>query len=260
MSGESGTRKKVAIITGAAGGLGKAFIEEILKEHVDELWCIGRNREKLDVLKERFGHKIVPICADLTVSSALEEFCILLERENAEVCWLINNAGVARMAASKDFKPEEIEKTVALNCKIPALLINYCLPYMEVGAKILNVSSASAFQPTPYLNLYAATKAFGRSYSRGLNAELKSFGITATAVCPGWIDTDMLTKEINGKKVRFPGLVKPERVAAKAVKDAKKGKDMSVCSFYVKRQHFWVKLMPQRLTMAIWTKSVKKYL
>lgn len=130
---------------------------------------------------------------------------------------------------------------------------------MQRGARIINVCSASAFQPVPYLNLYAATKAFERSYSRAMNAELKPLGISVTAVCPSWIDTDMLIREVNGKKVKFGGLVKPEKVAQKALKDANKGKDMSVCSFYVKCQHINVKLFPQKLTMKIWLNSIKKY-
>ena len=93
-----------------------------------------------------------------------------------------------------------------------------------------------------------------------MNAELKARGITVTAVCPSWVDTDLLTKEIKGVKVKFHGIVSPGRVAAKALKDAKKGKDMSVCSLYVKCQHLNVKLMPQKLTMELWLNSIKKYL
>ena len=131
---------------------------------------------------------------------------------------------------------------------------------MSVGSKILNICSASAFQPVPYINLYASTKAFERSYSRALNVELKPLGISVTAVCPGWIDTDMLAKEMNGKKVKFPGIVSPKRVAEKAMKDAEKGRDTSVCSFYVKCQHVNVKLLPQKSTMKIWMKHIKQYL
>ena len=253
--------KKIALVTGAAGGLGRAFVAELIKEELlDEIWSIGRNREKLARLKELFGDKIIPVCKDLTDTKQLKSVSVLLEEEKADVRYLVNNAGIARMAPSEDFSPEEIERTIDLNCKAPVLLMNYCLPFLSKGSKILNISSASAFQPTPYINLYAATKAFERSYSRALNAELKARGITVTAVCPSWVDTDLLTKEIKGVKVKFHGIVSPGRVAAKALKDAKKGKDMSVCSLYVKCQHLNVKLMPQKLTMELWLNSIKKYL
>lgn len=252
--------KKIAIVTGASGGIGQIFVRELTKETLDEIWVIGRNQERLLALKKEFGEKIIPICKDLTEDTDILSISALLKEQTISVLWLVNNAGIARMAPTASFSISEIKQTIDLNCKAPAELVNICLPFMETGAKILNISSASAFQPVPYINLYAATKAFERSYSRALNAELKPSGITVTAVCPGWVDTKMLSKEINGKKVRFPGMVAPDKVVKKALKDAKKGRDMSVCSIYVSCQHFIVKLMPQKRTMKVWLHGIRKYL
>jgi short-subunit dehydrogenase len=131
---------------------------------------------------------------------------------------------------------------------------------MKKGSRILNISSASSFQPLPYLNLYAATKVFEKTYSRALNIELKGQGITSTAVCPSWVDTDLLIKEYNGRKIKFPGIVSPSRVVEKALKDAKKGKDMSVCTAYVKYLHLLSKLYPQKVEMHYWVSRIKKYI
>lgn len=251
---------KIAIITGASGGMGQIFVRELVKEDLDEVWVVGRNEQRLLALQNEFGERIKPVCKDLTKKEDLLSFTDLLQSQNLSVRWLINNAGIARMAPSREFPSAEIGQTIDLNCKAPAVLINLCIPYMEKGAKILNISSASAFQPVPYINLYAASKAFERSYSRALNTELKPCGITVTAVCPSWVDTDMLDREINGKRVRFPGIVAPEKVVKKALKDAKKGRDMSICSLYVKCQHLNVKLLPQKLTMKIWMHGIKDYL
>ncbi|MDE6585640.1 MAG: SDR family NAD(P)-dependent oxidoreductase [Clostridia bacterium] len=252
--------KSVAILTGATGGLGYAFIKELVKEPVDEIWAVGRNADRLDELVKEFGDKIVPFRIDLTKSEEISSFNEILKERKPHLEYLINNAGIAQMKPSKDLTISEIESTIDLNCKVPTILTNLCLPYMKKGSKIVNICSASAFQPVPYINLYASTKAFERSYSRALNVELKPLGITVTAVCPSWIDTGMLVKEINGHKVKFNGLVTPAKVAKRAIIDSKKGKAMSVCTFYVKCQHLNVKLMPQKLTMKIWTKSIKKYL
>lgn len=250
--------KTVAIITGATGGIGKEFVHELNKEALDEIWIIGRNKERLVEIKKQYGEKIVPICADLTKMQDLMSIQTLLTEE-VVVAYLINNAGIAHMMPSKDFEQDEIEKTIILNCNVPVILTNYCIPYMKKGSKIINISSAAAFQPVPYINLYAATKAFEHSYSRALNVELKPLGITVTAVSPSWVDTNMLAKEINGKSVKFYGIVSPEAVAEKAIKDAKRGKDVSICSFYVKCQHLNVKLLPHKLVMKIWMRSIKKY-
>lgn len=99
----------------------------------------------------------------------------------------------------------------------------------------------------------------GRNYSRALNVELRDRGIGVTAVCPGWVDTELLPREINGKKVKYPGMVSAKSVVTKALRDAEKRRDMSVCSLYVKCQHVIVKLLPQRLVMRIWMQSIGQY-
>lgn len=252
--------KKIAIITGATGGIGREFTCLLAKENLDEIWTVARNKEKLELLKSEYGEKITPISKDLTNTKALYDIGKLLDDTKPVVQYLVNNASLAKMGSYKDFTVEEIENTINLNCKAPAILSNLCIPYMKKGSCILNISSAAAFQPDPYINLYAASKAFERSYSRALNVEVQPLGITVTAVCPGWVDTDMLTKTIKGHKVKFPGMVTSKQVAEKAISDAKRGKDMSVCSLYVKCQHLNVKLMPQKLTMKIWMKGLKKYI
>lgn len=251
--------KKIAILTGATGGLGREFLKQILKEEIDEVWAIARNEQKLSELRKEHGEKVIPISIDLSKMQGIEQISDMLRDRKPHVAYLINNAGLAKMGKYNDFSIEEIDKIINVNCKAPVMLAQICIPYMGKGSKILNISSASAFQPNPYINLYAASKAFERSYSRALNVELEETGITSVAVCPGWIDTELLQKEINGKKVRFPGLVTADRVAKQAIKDAKKGKDMSVCSLYVKCQHVNVKLLPQSLVMKIWMAGIGKY-
>ena len=252
--------KKIAIITGATGGIGNEFVRQILRYELDEIWAIGRREDKLKELCDTYGEKIVPVAADLSERRGIEEVERMLAEQKPEVRFLVNNAGVAKMAACREFSKEEIIRTIDVNCKAPVLLCNLCIPYMKQGSNILNIASASAFQPNPYINLYAASKAFERNYSRALNAELSGTGITVTAVCPGWVDTELLPKELNGKKVKYPGMVTAEKVVRTALKDAEKKRDMSVCSLFVKCQHMNVKFMPQRLVMKIWTGAIRKYI
>lgn len=235
-------------------------MNQILKEEIDEVWAIARNEQKLSALRNEYGNKVVPIPLDLSDCSAVEQLGAMLKEQKPTVSYLINNAGLAKMGKYNEFSLDEIDQTINVNCKAPVMLAQLCIPHMSKGSKILNIASASAFQPNPCINLYASSKAFERNYTRALNVELEGTGIAATAVCPGWIDTEMLQKEINGKKVRFPGLVTPRQVVTSAIKDAKRGKDMSVCSLYVKYQHLIVKLLPQRWVMKIWMMGIGKYL
>lgn len=252
--------KKIAVLTGATGGLGKEFIKLLLKENIDEIWAVARNKEKLSRLCKQYGSKISAVPCDLSDERNISELSTLINKEKPDIRILINNAGIAKMGCYDQFTDKEISQSIDTNCKAAVLLCQYALPYMKKGARIINISSASSFQPTPYINLYAAGKVFLRSYSRSLNFELKNRGITCTAVCPGWIDTDMLPKTKNGRKIRYPGIVTAKAVAEKAMNDSKKGKDMSVCSLYVKYEHLFSKIMPQKLVMKIWTAGIKKYI
>ncbi len=252
--------KKVGIVTGATGGLGKEFVRVLLQEDTKEIWAATRNEAKLMKLKEEFGNKIVPVCVDLSEMGGVEKLAKKLKSEQPEVAFLVNNAGVGRMGTYKDFTIQEIWSEINLHCSAAASMCTICIPYMQKGSKILNMSSQASFQPDPCLNLYAASKVFVRSYTRALNVELKGTGITATVVCPGWVDTNLLMKEINGRVVKFPGLTTAEKVAVKAVSDAKKGRDMSVASSYVKVMHIMAKFFPQKTVMKMWMRQIKPYI
>ena len=249
----------IAVITGATGGLGQEFVRCVLKENIDEIWAVARNEKRLNALKEKFGDTIRPVRCDLANSSDLADLFALIESEKPDIRLLINNAGIGKMGSSAEFPDSDVVQEIDINCKAVCLLCSHAIPFMKPGSRILNISSASSFQPVPYINLYAASKAFVRSYTRALNVELRSKGITCTAVCPGWIDTEMLSKEYNGKPVKFPGLVTPDRVAVKALRDSAKGRDMSVCTLFVKYEHYLSKVLPHKWLMKIWMNGIKDY-
>ena len=258
----SGSARQIAIITGAAGGLGKEFVRQVIDD-VDELWAIGRNVEKLDGLKSEFGAKIVPFQMDLSNAKALSKLSDKLKAEEKksalQIRWLINNAGVGRFGASKDFTTEEISVSVTTHCAAIAAICNICIPYMKAGDRIVNVASQSAFSPLPYMNLYAATKAFVYSYTRALREELRESGIVVTAVCPGWIQTALLPENLNGRKVKFPLIVTADKVAEKAIKDARRGKAVSIYRFAVRVVAWLQRHLPNSLSVKIWAGSVKQY-
>ena len=131
--------KKIAIITGATGGIGNEFVRQILRYELDEIWAIGRREDKLKELCDTYGEKIVPVAADLSERSGIEKIERMLAEQKPEVRFLVNNAGVAKMAACREFSKEEIIRTIDVNCKAPVLLCNLCIPYMKQGSNILNI-------------------------------------------------------------------------------------------------------------------------
>lgn len=249
-------KKSIAIVTGANGGLGKEFVKLLLKEEgISEIWAIARNLEKLNQLSNEFGDKIRTFSMDLSNKASFAEIEKELNANDAAVKYLVNNAGFAKFCSYDDIGIDESLNMIDLNIGAVVAAGLTCIPYMEKNSHIINIASQASFFPLPYQNIYSSTKAFVRNYTRALNIELKDKGISATAVCPGWMKTGLFDRGLIGAEKgtnNFSGMVTPDVVAAKALKDAKKGKDISVYGLYVKSTHLLSKLIPQRMMMKIW--------
>lgn len=249
-------KKNIAIVTGASSGLGKEFVKLLsAKKGLDEIWIISRNEEKLKKIQKRYGEKIVVYPMDLSSLENIKTFGENPSLKNCNIRYLINNAGFAKFCSYDDISIDESINMIDLNISGVVAMGLVCIPHMKKGSHILNIASQASFQPLPYQNIYSSTKAFVRNYARALNVELREKGITATAVCPGWMKTGLYDRGIiDAKKAttNFTNMVTPDVVAKKALADAEYGKDMSVYSSYVKTCHTIAKLLPQKTMMKLW--------
>ena len=248
--------KTIAIITGASSGLGREFVRILAdRPELDEIWAIARNEQKLQALVSEFGDKIKPFSRDLSDRKQIEAFADTLANADVSIQYLINNAGFAKFCSYNDLSVEESLNMIDLNINGLVAMGLVCIPYMKKGSHLVNIASQASFQPLPYQNIYSSTKAFVRNYTRALNVELRDRGIIATAVCPGWMKTNLIDNGLIGADKatsRFRMMVTPDVVAEKAIRDADHNKDISVYSLYVKTAHAFAKLLPQRLMMKIW--------
>lgn len=254
--------KKIIVVTGASSGLGKEFIYQISKcEKVDEIWAIARNKEKLEELKKDISN-IVPLSLDLSIKEDLEKYNEKVKKEKPNIIILANCAGFGKFDHSENIDLDTKLNMIDLNVKAPVSMIDYSLPYMKKGSKIMNIASCAAFQPIPYVNNYASTKAFLLSYSRALNRELKYRGIHVLAVTPFWTKTGFFDRAIipNKKEVviKYSVMYNAEDVVRKAIKDLyKDNKDVSVYGKLNNVQRLLTKLLPHKLIMKIWWKQQK---
>lgn len=255
------SKRSIAVVTGANGGLGKEFVKLLLNENeVSEIWAVARNEEKLNQLCGEFGDKIRAFSMDLSERNSYKELGEQLKQSGAVVKYLVNNAGFAKFCSYDDITIEESLNMIDLNIGAVVAVGLTCIPYMEKNSRIINIASQASFFPLPYQNIYSSTKAFVRNYTRALNVELMDRGIHAIAVCPGWMKTGLFDRGVIGAEKgtsNFSGMVTPDVVAAKALKDAKKGKDISVYGLYVKSTHLLSKLMPQKMMMKVWLSQQK---
>lgn len=250
----------IAIVTGASSGIGKEFVKALeTDKKTDEIWAIARNETKLETLKNTCKKKIRTFSVDVSDAAAVAEFGEVLKSEDPNVTYLVNSAGWGKFCRYDDLSIEESLSMIETNCNGLIDMTLTTLPYMQRGAHIINVGSQAAFQPVPYQNLYSASKALVRSYSRALNVELKDRGICVTCVCPSWVKTNFFEtamEENNEKSKRnLSGMVTPEVVVKRAMKDAKRNKDMSVPNVMTKINHLLAKFLPQSVVMQIWLKQ-----
>lgn len=178
------------LITGASSGIGEALARRCAQEGFN-LILVARSTEALEKLANEIQdkHKVVVQVhtADLLSPDAAYDLYTHCQKNNWPVRILINNAGLGLWGKFQDMSLEHIGEMMQLNQKVLVELCHFFLPMLkEVPyAHIMNVSSTAAFQPIPYFSVYAASKNFVLTFSRGLRQELTTYKINVSCLCPG---------------------------------------------------------------------------
>lgn len=184
-----------ALITGASGGIGKAFAEELAAQNTN-IVLVARSEEKLNqlakYLQEQHKIQVEVVVADLTEPGATDSVFNAVTAKGLTIDTLINNAGFGDYGDFAKCDRERQVKMVQLNVLALVDLTHRFLPGMrERGCgNIINVSSLSAFQPIPYISVYSASKAFILNFSQALWAENRFSGVRVLVVCPGPVETN----------------------------------------------------------------------
>ena len=248
---------KIAVVTGASSGMGREFARQLaVLGEVEEIWAIARNADRLSALEGTLAVPVRVLPMDVSDMQAVEAYRAALEQAQPEVAWLVNSAGFGKFCDYLQISMAQSGAMIDTNCKGLVAMTLATLPHMHEGAHIVNLASASAFQPLPWINIYGASKAFVRNYSRALNRELKRRKITVTAVCPYWVRTNFFdtahAHEGAAIITKYEVMYEACDVVKKALRDAGRGRDMSVYGARNKFQHVAAKLLPQRVVMNIW--------
>ncbi|KAJ8267153.1 hypothetical protein GJAV_G00139120 [Gymnothorax javanicus] len=189
-----------AVVTGATSGIGRAYANELAKRGLDII-LVSRSKEKLDAvameIERLYGRRTHAIQADFTEGATIYP-AIAEGLRNLDIGILVNNVGM--IDADKchyflDIANAEQTITNVISCNILSVtqMTRLVLPQMVEKGKglIINVSSEIGSQPQPMLTLYCATKVFVAYFSRCLDSEYSSRGVTVQCVAPFFVSTNM---------------------------------------------------------------------
>ncbi|WVQ81988.1 hypothetical protein IAT38_004115 [Cryptococcus sp. DSM 104549] len=201
--------RRVAIITGAAQGIGKAIAIRLAKEGFDlALADLSSSTEQLEKVVEAVnaaGVKAVAVPTDVSqeedVYALVEKTVELLGRLDV----MVANAGIAPVVSFLDMKPETLDKLYSVNVRGVFLCYQAAAKQMIKqgdGGRLIAACSTSGLRTGPNVSGYCSTKFAVRALNQGAALEFGQFGITANVYCPTVVETEMwanIDKEITGK-------------------------------------------------------------
>jgi hypothetical protein len=262
-------KDKTVLITGASSGIGRELARCFAMEKARLIIAsLPSERKALEVLAEtlrrEYAVQVLTLVEDLATLDGPEKLYRQAVAAHPWIDVLVNNAGVMAFGLFHQLSLESQERIVAVNLRAYMLLMRLFLPEMihRGTGCIFNVSSVSAFVPTPRHSVYGATKAFVQSLSEAIQEELKGTGVRTFTLNPGYTDTPLLRVQGFPQKLRFysfGGKSSPAVIARKGVAAFKRGKRV-----YIPGIHLWFLFMvmnrfaPRRLINRVSELMVKE--
>ena len=212
-----------ALVTGASSGIGEQFARQLSAQGYDVL-LVARRRERLEKLAAE-----LPTAAEV-VECDLSGDWSKVTQLGRDVDLLVNNAGFGSWGRFVELDVDREAEQIRLNCEAVVRLTHAFLPGMIERGRggVITVASTAGHQPLPYEATYAATKAFARSFTLALSAELKGTGVRTLCVDPGPVATEWQAvagyADPAGDTMGVPGKIGPEQVVREALQAWERGR------------------------------------
>lgn len=193
------SKEKVALVTGASRGIGRAIASRLARDGVLVVVHCGHNRKAATATVreiEKNGGRAFPVRADFRSMKGVGALFEAMDQRlqdllgTREFDILVNNAGISLGAGIEQTTEAEFDKLVAVNMKAPFFIIQQALPRLRDGGRIINISSGTSRIAMPEEVAYAMTKRALDSLTTALAKQLAPRGITVNTVAPGITDTD----------------------------------------------------------------------
>jgi uncharacterized protein len=239
------------LVTGASSGIGVAFARA-LRARGDRVVLVARRADRLESLARELGGEPHAMSRrlDLAAPGAGAALRHELEAGGITVDGLVNCAGLGHTGPFDEAPPEAVRAMLDVNVSAVVELTRALLPGMRARGRgwVVNVASTAAFQPVPYLTVYAATKAFVLSFSEGLAEELHGSGVRVQALCPGLTATEFLevAGTHRGLLVNRLPLMTPEDVVRASLRGLERGRVLVVAGWSNRALGFVVRRLAPR--------------
>jgi short-subunit dehydrogenase len=255
---------RMVIVTGASSGIGADIARELARRG-HGLALVARRegplRELADDLHRRDRVRVEVLPADLTDPDARRGLLDSLSASGLTVSGLVNNAGFSTTGPVAASDPDREVAMIRTDVEAVAHLCSLVVPSLVArgSGAVLNVASTAAFQPLPGQAGYAACKAFVLSYTHALRGELAGTGVTATALCPGPVETGFaeaagFSEEQTGALPRFMWVPSPE-VARQGVEGMLGGRAVVIPGAPNKVSALAAQITPRRLLVPLLARS-----
>ncbi|NQU61575.1 MAG: glucose 1-dehydrogenase [Rhodospirillales bacterium] len=195
---------KIALVTGASGGLGRHFAEVLAGAGAHVAVCARRMDKVMEVVTgiEAAGGKAIGVEMDVTDTNSVEAAFEAIEEETGLVTVLVNNAGIAGGKAALDLTEEDWDKTLDTNLKGAWTVAQEAakrLVAAETGGVIVNIASVLGLGVAKGVLPYAVSKAGLVQMTKALALELAANGIRVNALAPGYVETDLNRKYLKSE-------------------------------------------------------------
>jgi short-subunit dehydrogenase/pimeloyl-ACP methyl ester carboxylesterase len=219
-TGRRDVRGKLALVTGAGAGIGRATALELARKGARAVMIVDRDlaaAEETAAAVRDVGTDAAVYQADVGDETAMNQLAAQVNDEHGVVDILVNNAGIGMAGRFLETTPAHWDNILAVNLRgvlNGSRAFGTQMVDRGQGGTIINVSSAAAFLPSKSMIAYGTTKAAVLAFSEALRADLADEGITVTAVCPGFVNTNI------AKSTVYAGMTVDEQERARQKADA----------------------------------------
>lgn len=247
--------RPIALVTGASSGFGVSFARRFAAEGYDVV-LVARREERLRELADELtglGAAAHVVPADLATPEGAAGVPVRVRELGLSLDALVNNAGFGTHGRFAEEDPARIADEIAVNVTALTLLTRAFLPELiAAGGVLINVSSTSAFQPGPNIAVYAATKAYVRSFTEALWQEAKGTGLRVLNIAPGPSQTEFF-QAAGSEAFKVGQVITPQDVIALAFAELGRGakRPTRIVGVGNAAQALAARFAPTKLTLAV---------